>query len=240
MTLGPEAIILAALAITVGATLQAATGLGAGMVAFPLIALISLKLVPGPLIFSTFFLSLYMAYRGRRDIRYSSMNILMLGVIVGTVVGGFSLTIVPIDKLGIFFGVLLLGVVAISIAGRKISYSNTNMLTMGAAAGFMGITVASGSPFVALIYQYEKGATIRATLAFIYLLGCILTLTILSLANRFGLQEMIYGLYLTPGFLIGYFTSGKLAAYIDQGYSRLIILVISTISAFALIVKNIF
>lgn len=240
MSLGPEALILATLAITFGALLQAATGLGAGMVAFPLIALISLKLVPGPLIFSTFFLSVYMAIKGRQEIRYTSMNALLFGIIVGTIIGGYSLAFVPADKLGIFFGILLLSVVAISIIGRKMPYTKTNMLTLGTAAGFMGITVASGSPFVALLYQHENGPTIRATLSFIYLIGCILTLTMLSVTNRFGIEEMIYGLYLTPGFLIGYMASGKLSAYLDQGYSRMIILIISSFSALALIVKNIF
>ena len=77
MDLGYQALLLATLAMTFGAMLQAATGLGAGMVAFPLIALISLKLVPGPLIFSTFFLSFYMAYIGRSNIRFTSMNALV-------------------------------------------------------------------------------------------------------------------------------------------------------------------
>ena len=239
MDLGYQALLLATLAMTFGAMLQAATGLGAGMVAFPLIALISLKLVPGPLIFSTFFLSLYMAYIGRSNIRFTSMNALVLGILLGTLAGGYTLTLVPLDKLGIFFGILLLSVVMISIFGKKLPYTKKNMVSLGVASGFMGITVASGSPFVALMYQHEKGATIRATLSFIYLFGCILTLATLSMAGRFGFEEIVYGLYLTPGFLVGYLASGKLAAYLDQGHSRRIILIISSISAIALIVKNI-
>ena len=52
-------ILLATLAISLGAALQASTGLGAGMVSFPLLALISLDLVPGPLIFASFSFHLY-------------------------------------------------------------------------------------------------------------------------------------------------------------------------------------
>jgi uncharacterized membrane protein YfcA len=102
----------------------------------------------------------------------------------------------------------------------------------------MGITVASGAPFVALLYQHEKGATIRGTLVLIYMFGAVLTLIILNLANQFGFEEMISGLYLTPGFLIGYFASGKLTVCIDQGNLRIIVLVISAVSALALIVKH--
>ncbi|MFT7460603.1 MAG: putative membrane protein YfcA, partial [Planctomycetota bacterium] len=123
--------------------------------------------------------------------------------------------------------------------GRKMNYNKTNMLSLGGAAGFMGITVASGSPFVALLYQHENGPTIRATLSFIYMFGSILTLSILHLANQFAYEEMITGLYLAPGFLIGYFASGRLATYLDKGYSRIIILMISTCSAIALIVKHV-
>ena len=143
------------------------------------------------------------------------------------------------DKLGIFFGLLLLSVVAISLLGRKMPYTRTNMLSLGAAAGFMGITVASGSPFVALLYQHEKGPTIRATLSLIYLFACIFSLAILGAADRFGFEEIVYGLYLTPGFLIGYIVSGKLSTFLDQGHSRMIILIISSISALALIVKHV-
>ena len=240
MSLGPEIMILATLAICLGAVLQAATGLGAGMVSFPLLALISLKLVPGPLIFASFFLSIYMAYKGRSNIRYSSMDLLALGIVIGTIIGGYSLSVVPVEQLGVFFGALLLTVVIISVFGRKMKYNKTNMLSLGAAAGFMGITVASGSPFVALLYQHEDGPTIRATLALIYMFGSILTLSILNWANLFGYEEVLYGLYLTPGFLLGYFVSGKLASYIDKGYSRMIILIISSCSAMALIVKHIY
>ena len=138
MDLGYQALLLATLAMTFGAMLQAATGLGAGMVAFPLIALISLKLVPGPLIFSTFFLSFYMAYIGRSNIRFTSMNALVVGILLGTLAGGYTLTLVPLDKLGIFFGILLLSVVMISIFGKKLPYTKKNMFSLGVASGFMG------------------------------------------------------------------------------------------------------
>ena len=68
--------------------------------------------------------------------------------------------------------------------------------------------------------------------------ACVFSLMTLTFANRFGYQEIIYGLYLTPGFILGYLLSGKLAAYIDRGHSRTVILIISSVSAVALIVKH--
>jgi uncharacterized membrane protein YfcA len=72
-----------------------------------------------------------MAYKGRNDIRFSSMNILVPGIILGTILGGYSLTIVPAEQLGIFFGLLLLGMVVISVFRRKISHKKTNMASLG-------------------------------------------------------------------------------------------------------------
>lgn len=234
--IGP--LLLSILVLTVAAAMQAATGLGAGMIAFPLIALISIELVPGPLIFASILLSVYMAWRGWQDIRFASIKLLFYGIMAGTVIGGLSMKLIPVDSLGIFFGLLLLTVVMISIFGHRMTYTTTNVLSLGTAAGFMGITVASGSPFVALLYQNEKAATIRATLAYIYLLAGILTLFVLNAIGRFGQTEFLHGLYLAPGMLLGFLVSGKLAATVDRGYSRTIILVVSSLSALALIIKH--
>ena len=236
---GPEIFLIASLAICFGAVLQASTGLGAGMITFPIIALLSLKLVPGPLVFSTLFLSIYMAYVGRADIRFTRMYTLAVGIIIGTLIGGYSLTLIPVQHLGVFFGLLLLLVVIISIAGVKLAINKRNMFSMGTAAGFMGITVAGGSPFMALMYQHEKGPTIRATLSLIYMFGCIFTITVLSATGKFGAEELLYGLYLTPGYIAGYVLSLKVRPYLDAGYSRIVILLISSLSAITLIMKSI-
>ena len=59
--------IASALAITLG-VLQASTGLGAGLIVVPLLALISFELVPGPVIFASVILSSLMTYAGRHHI----------------------------------------------------------------------------------------------------------------------------------------------------------------------------
>lgn len=73
--------------ITLGSVLQASTGLGAGLVTVPLLALISLQFIPGPLIFASLALSSLMAWRGRSSIDFRNVKMLTIGLIVGTAIG---------------------------------------------------------------------------------------------------------------------------------------------------------
>jgi len=75
------------LAITTGAVLQASTGLGAGLVVVPLLALISLDLVPGPVILASMALSSLMTYAGRRHVIWSHLDKVLWGLAAGMLAG---------------------------------------------------------------------------------------------------------------------------------------------------------
>ena len=63
--------------ISVGALMQGVTGLGAGLVAVPMLALVSYSLVPGPIIFASLVLSSLMAFRGRANIDFNNTGMLV-------------------------------------------------------------------------------------------------------------------------------------------------------------------
>lgn len=227
-----------ACAITLGAILQASTGLGAGLVVVPLLSLISLALVPGPVIFASLVLSFLMAYRGRDRINFMNMRTLMLGVIAGMALGTLSIVAIPFDRVGILFGLLVLVAVGITAAGPPIRLTRLNVIFAGALSGFMGATAAIGAPVLALLYQHEEGRTLRATLGFLYFVSSILMLSFLWAADHFGMQEVRLGLYLVPGFVAGYVLAAPVARVLDRGYSRAAVLLIATISAVVLVVKS--
>lgn len=225
--------------ITLGSVLQASTGLGAGLVTVPLLALISLELIPGPLIFASLALSSLMAWRGRASISFLNVKTLTAGLIAGTALGTLSISAVPLDRAGILFGMLVLVAVAITAAGLRIRFNSVNLLGAGALSGFMGVTASIGAPVLAILYQHEEGRTLRATLAFLYFVSSIMMVAFLHLGGRFGLKELQLGLYLIPGFLAGYFLAAPIAQVLDKGYSRIAVLVISTVSAVLLIARSI-
>jgi hypothetical protein len=230
--------VAAAGIITLGSILQASTGLGSGLITVPLLALISLEFIPGPLIFASLALSSLMAWRGRSSINFLNVKTLTVGLIAGTAVGTLGISAVPLDRAGILFGLLVLLAVAITAGGMKIRLNRGNLLGAGALSGFMGVTASIGAPVLAILYQHEESKTLRATLAFLYFISSVLMVAFLHLGGRFELKELQLGLCLIPGFLIGYFLAAPIAKILDRGYSRIAVLIISTVSAIVLIARS--
>jgi uncharacterized protein len=226
-------------AIILGAVLQAATGLGAGLIIVPLLALISLEFVPGPLIFASLALSCLMAWRGRDEISFADMRLLLAGLGAGILAGAASLSAIPVKSAGLVFGVLVLLAVAITAIGPRIRRGPATLLTGGILSGFMGTTSAIGAPVLALMYQHEDGKVLRATLAFLYFVSAVAMLTLLHFTQHFGMRELHLGLYLVPGFVIGYFLGAPLAKALDRGYARLAILILSVVSACVLVWRSV-
>lgn len=226
-------------AVALGAILQASTGLGGGLVIVPLLALIDLELVPGPLILASLALSFLMTYRGRESIDFSHVTTLIVGLIAGTALGTVSIFAVPVDRAGILFGLLVLLAAAITAVGKSIRFTRSNLIAAGALSGFMGVTAAIGAPVLALLYQHEEGKTLRATLGFLYFVSSLLMLAFLYAADRFGARELRLGLYLIPGFVLGYVLARPLARMLDRGHTRTAVLVISAASAVLLITRSI-
>ncbi len=224
--------------ITLGAILQASTGLGAGLVIVPLLGLISLELIPGPVIFASIALSSLMTWQYRKAIKFLNMTILVAGLVVGSALGTLAISAVPLDRAGLLFGILVLLAVAITAAGTSIEFTRTKLVAAGALSGFMGTIAAIGAPVLALLYQHEDGKTLRGTLGLLYLLSSIMMLAFLHVAGHFGGNELRLGLYLIPGFLAGFILAAPIARRLDRGYSRLAVLLISTLSAVVLIAKS--
>ena len=230
--------IAAGFVIALGSTLQASTGFGAGLIVVPLLALIHLEFIPGPVIFASLGLSSLMTVAGRSAISRLHLHTVSLGLIIGMLIGAVSLSQLAPDHLGLIFGLLILVAVTLTAFGVNLQFTAYNSLIAGAVSGFMGMTAAMGAPVLALLYQYEEGKTLRATLAFLFLFSSVGMLLLLHVLGRFQWHELRLGLGLLPGILVGYGLAARLAPHIDGGYSRAAVLIISTVSAFALIVKN--
>ena len=230
--------IAAGVVIALGSTLQASTGFGAGLIVVPLLALIHLEFVPGPVIFASLGLSSLMTVVGRNAINRVHLHAVSLGLIIGMLIGAVSLSQLAPDHLGLIFGLLILLAVGLTAVGVKLQFTMPNSLIAGAVSGFMGMTAAIGAPVLALLYQYEEGKTLRATLAFLFLVSSIGMLLLLHVLGRFRWYELWLGLGLLPGILVGYGVARRVAPHIDGAYSRTVVLMISTVIALALIFKS--
>ena len=108
MTIEWIGILAANALLALGSVVQAATGLGAGVVVVPLLALISLDFIPGPVIVAALALAWLMAWRGRAEIHYAGMLGLLGGLLMGMILGASILALLPLDRLGILLGTVIL------------------------------------------------------------------------------------------------------------------------------------
>ncbi len=83
--------IYAALAIFAGSIVQTLTGVGTGFLMVPVIALIDMALLPGPMVMASMSLSGLMAFRGRRHIDYKNVAVILCGIVPGAVIGADEL-----------------------------------------------------------------------------------------------------------------------------------------------------
>ena len=225
-------------AVCLGAVLQAVTGLGAGLIIVPFLALISTAFIPGPLVFASMSLSLTMLWFGRHFVDYRYVFSILAGVGVGAVTAAIFVAQLPVQKMSLIFGTVILAAVAFSLWAPKFRFNRQGGMFAGLVSGLAGTTSGIGAPFLALLYQYHQGPNLRATLALLYTISSVFILTSLYMVDRFGSVEAILGLYLMPGFLLGYFLSPKLTQRIDKHWARVAVLSVSTVSALALIFRS--
>ena len=235
----PTYIAAANLAVMLGAILQASTGLGAGLIIVPLLALVSLIFVPGPLVLASMALSGLMAYQGRREIDGRGLPMLLVFLSIGVALGALSIAAIPPQRAGIAFGLLVLIAVAVSAAMPRLERTVPVAAGAGMMSGFMGAISGIGAPILALIYQHEQPRVLRATLGFIFFVSSIAILVCLHFAGRFGWHETWLGLWLVPGYVLGFLVAPPIARVLDRGNSRRAVLVISTLSALVLIARSI-
>ena len=203
-----------------------------------MIALIDFSLLPGPPVFASLSISTIMAWRERTHIDYGHTAPLLMTMVPGAALGAVLLSLVSIERLGFLFGsVILLGVL-LSLTGLRVVLTNGSAGIVGFLAGVMGGSTGIGAPPIALLYQRASGPVVRSTLAFIYTAASLLILIVLALFGLFGAEEMLKGLLLVPGFLLGYLCSRPLAVFFDHGGTRYIVLGVSGAAAISLIVTS--
>lgn len=232
-------LLIANGAILLGSTVQTTTGMGFAMVSVPLLALISLDLVPGPTIFVNLFLTFLMLNDGKSTIVRREMTILLPSILVGTILGALVLSLIPTSTLGILFAFLVLLAVALTFFVDSRGLSQTGLIIGGLASGLMGTASGIHGPPLAVLYQHENIQKIRATMALVFLVAYTLSLIALGVSGEFDVEDAVVGLFLLPGLLAGFLLGKQLRQFLSQSLGRLIMLCIASASAMFLLVKSI-
>lgn len=151
-----------AVAIVLASCLQASIGFGIGMLAAPVVAIVDPRLIPGTLIMLATLVTLMVTVRERDDIDMSGTGWALAGRVPGTIAGAALLAALPERALaGLLAGVVLIGVVLTSV-GWVPAARRRNVVIAGATSGLLGTATSIGGPPMALVWQRNSGARLRA------------------------------------------------------------------------------
>jgi uncharacterized membrane protein YfcA len=230
-------LVIAVMIVAAGSALQAATGMGMALFAAPLLALIDPAFVPGPVLCAVMALSAAVAWRERAFIDRRILLVALLGFSVGCAIGAVLLAVLIGRDLDRVFAALILAAVFLSVAGLRIRISKLALLIGGAASGVLGTIAGVQGPPIALVLQHEAPDRLRATLCAFFASGSLVSLTALAAAGLFGIGKLGLGFELMPGVALGFAIAPVFASRIERRQARAAVLVISMLSAFALLVR---
>lgn len=217
--------LLAANVIVAGAAaLQVTSGLGFAMVAVPLLGLLSLGWLPGPMLASNILLSVVMLVRGRRALVLAEAPPLWLGLALGTALGALVLSVLDPRGLQLAIGLALVAAALVTLAAPAPSLTPARLFAGATAAGVTGIVAAMHGPPLVLLMHRAPVEKIRATMAGVFVVGCTLAIGALAATGRFGTAEAARAVGLLPGVVAGYLLGRQAAGRMPAGIARAIVI----------------
>ena len=232
-------LLLANCAVLLGSIVQASTGMGFAMIAAPLLAIINLELVPGPMLLVNLCLTIMMLGEARSNIIRKEVAILLPAIAFGTVIAVTILSSVSAHLFSVLFAVLILLAVAISLIVKIPQLSSLSLSIGGVMAGLMGTAAGISGPPMAVLYQREEINKTRATLSLVFSFSYIASLVALTYAGKFDWDLALKGLLMLPGLLVGFLVARYVRGWLSQAVARILMLSIATLSAVLLLLKTI-
>jgi uncharacterized protein len=225
--------------VTTGAALQGSAGFGFALLSAPILGLVEPRLVPGPLIVAVTLLLALTAWRERSAVDLKGLGWVLGGRVPGTALGALALTRLGERALATALGLLVLIAVAISIRSVRLVRTPGKLWLAGLVSGLMGTTAALGGPAIAVLYQHERGELVRSTLATYFLVGAAMSMAALALVGRLGGREVVMGLGLMPGILVGFAASRWTSRWLDRGRTRTAVLLVAAIAGLSSVLHGI-
>lgn len=242
MPISATELIVGLVLSAIGAAVQGTIGFGFGVLTVPLLALLNPIMAPVPQLLMVLPLTAAMVWRERRHVEWTGTSWLLGGRIPGAAIGILTIKAVSGSAESALNAIIALAVLTavalLSINMRVIRNAATEFAT-GVTSGFMGMVASIGGPPMALLYRNESGPTIRATLSAVFTIGLTITIVTRAIAGEITSDDVTIAALLLPAQVIGFLASFRLRRVVDGAGLRRVILVISAISALALLANSV-
>lgn len=231
-------VLVAGAAVLVGAAVQGSVGLGLGLLAAPVFALLDPSLVPGTILLVTSVMPVLTSLRELKGVDWQGLGWALAGRVPGTAVGVYVVAAHPPAVTAVVVAVVVLGAVALSVLTWTPRPTPRALLVAGVVSGVGGTATSIGGPPVALLYQRASGPTLRSTMGMYFLVGNTSSLVALALAGEVSADDLGRALVLLPFVVGGFVLSGPLRRHVDGPRLRSAVLGLSATSAVVLLVKT--
>lgn len=194
--------------VLVAAVLQMAIGMGFGMLASPLLALVKPEIVPGCVMLIGLVVAFSGAWRERQNIHLQEIKMGFGGRIVGSAMAfAILLYIANLDVFLIVFGTVMLMAVIMAASGVRIAFNDRNLFGLSVVSGLMGTITAVGAPPMAIIYHDRPPNIVRPTLNAFFGAGSVLGLMGLAASGWLHRDDFLAAILLLPALISGIYLS---------------------------------
>jgi uncharacterized membrane protein YfcA len=224
---------------TLGGFVQSVVGLGMGLLAAPVVGLLAPSLVPALPLWLALLISGMMLAGERAHIDWGALAWALPARVPGTVVGAWLVVRFSEQQIGMALALMTLVAVAVAARATHVPVTPATLVVAGLTAGITGTATSIGGPSIALLFQREAPAVMRATLSVFFFGGVILSLSGLALSGSLGEQSWQAALLLAPGVVIGMMLGRAARDRLPRDTFRAGVLVVCTASALALLVRSV-
>jgi uncharacterized membrane protein YfcA len=233
---GAEYAVIAGI-IFLAACLQASSGFGMGMLAAPVIAIIDPALLPATLILLALLVTVMVTVRERQSLDLRGTGWALAGRLPGSIVGAWLVAVS--SKEGLAWVVVAVVLTGLVLAGRGWAPRprRVNLIAAGAASGIMGTATSIGGPPMALVWQGHEGPRLRGTMSAFFMVGSIISMTMLWLAGAVTSHMLVLALWMVPAAIAGYAASRYVNRFLNPRRLRALALGASALGSVLLILQ---
>ena len=242
MILGVDGPVVAILAVAVltGATVQGTVGLGLGLIAAPVTALVAPGLVPELLLWLAFVMACQTLVTEYRGTDWRGLAWALPPRVLGTALGVWVVALASDQVIGIAVGAMVLLSVLLTVHTVTLPVNRMTLPVAGLVSGVTGTATSIGGPPLAILYQHHAPRVLRPTLAAYFAAGAALSLVGLGATGQLRLDVLLLALLLCPLLLVGILLSVPIRGRLPQAAVRTGVLVVCAASALALLLRSIF
>ena len=227
-----------AAAVLLGSVVQSAVGLGVGLVAAPVTALLEPSLMPGALLMVAALMPCLTLIRDHDDIDWRGLLWSLPARVPGTLVGVWVVTVLTARELGVAIGVVVLLAAAVTWRAVTVPVNRATLSAAGFASGITGTATSIGGPPIAIVYQHRPAREIRTTMAVYFLVGACLSLVALAISGDLTRDQVLAAAELLPFLALGAVLGALARRTFPPHVVRPAVLLVSSASALVLLAKS--